>query len=289
MKFFSFNLCYFNHLKSLNVSGMKKSFIILCVILFAESLCCNVYAQLQFGEPTVKEVKKPKNLYDEGYKRGFGFAFGLTDFGFGIGMQYRIGLSSYTEGLINFKIAGLRDPNELTYIDFYFGNRTVASKYRRVITFPTTLGIKRRLFASQISDNFRVHTSINIGPSFALTIPYFRDYNDNGYREDDYFEYNANEIEPINDIFQGWDEAESKFGWNGEFMLGIDFGDKFKRLQTLQFGYTWYYFNQGLQILEPKAPNFDNYGNITGFSDANDKVYFIGSAQITFIVGWMYN
>ena len=266
---------------------MWKNIVRICVINILLSI--PVVAQLQFGEPTVKEVLKPKNLFDEGYKRGFGFAFGINDFGIGVGMQYRIGLNSYTEGLINFKIAGLRDPNELTYIDFYFGNSTIASKYQRVITFPTTLGIKWRLLASQISDNFRVHTSMNIGPSFALTIPYFRDYNNNGYREDDYSRYNINEIEPINDIFQGWGDAQSEFGWNGEFVLGIDFGDKFDRLQTLQFGYSWYYFNQGLQILEPKAPIINSSGNVSGLRVANDKVHFFGSAQITFIFGWMYN
>ena len=33
-------------------------------------------------------------------------------------------------------------------------------------------------------------------------------------------------------------------------LLGIDFGENFGRLQTLQFGYNFYYFNKGLQILE---------------------------------------
>ena len=93
-------------------------------------------------------------------------------------MQYRIGLGPYSEGLINFKIAGLRDPREQTHIDIYFGN-SIASKYQRVITFPTTIGYKRRVFASQITDNFRIHTAFNLGPSFALSIPYFRDFNNN--------------------------------------------------------------------------------------------------------------
>ena len=216
-----------------------------------------------------------------------GFSFNLNDFGFGVGMQYRIGLHSYTEALINFKITGLRDPREQTHIDTYFGNRTIASKYQRVITFPTTIGLKRRLFASQITDNFRVHTSISLGPSYALTIPYFRDFNENGYREDDYRRYNL-DVEPINDIFQGWNEAKSEFGWTGEVLLGIDFGENFGRIQTIQIGYNFYYFRQGLQILEPKKPVFDVDGN-SYFVNANDKVNYFGSAQITFVIGWMYN
>ncbi len=282
MKFFSFNVCYFNHHKSLNVSGMKKSFIILCVILFAESLCCNVYAQSDFGEPIIQEAIKPKNLFDEGYKRGFGFALGISDFGFGVGMQYRIGLSSYTEGLINFKIAGLRDPSEQTYIDPYFSTRIIPGKYKRVLTFPTTIGVKKRLFASNVTDNFRVFTSMNFGPSISVSIPYFNDRNNNGYRD---YIYNS---EQINDIFQGWGDAEMELGWNGEVALGIDFGDNFKRISSLKFGYSFYYFKKGLQMLEPKKLITSQNNLENQLVDANDAIHYFGTAQITFTFGKMY-
>ena len=255
----------------------------------------------QYGEPEIQEIIQPKNLYDEGFRRGFGFKFSLNDFGFGVGTQYRIGISSYNEALINFKIAGLRDPSEQTHIDIYFGNRTIASKYKRVITFPTTIGFKHRLFAEQISDNFRVHTSLSIGPSLAVTLPYFQDYNNNGYREDN-FRVGTIGIEPINDIFQGWDEAEWELGWNGEFVLGIDFGDNFARLQTLQFGYSFFYYDQGLQIMEPFAPRENENGEINfglddrglivyenGMKPSNGAIKYFGSAQITFIIGWMFD
>ncbi len=277
-----------------------KNFIIF-ISLFSFLVSVPTAAQAQFGEPDIQEIVQPKNLFDEGYRRGLGFTFGLNDFGFGAGMQYRIGLSQYTEGLINLKIAGLRDPSEQTHIDIYFGNRTIASKYQRVITFPATFGIKRRIFASQISDNFRVHTSMSLGPSLALTIPYFNDKNNNGFREDN-VEYGALGIERVNDIFQGWDDTDWEFGWNGEVVLGIDFGDNFARLQSLQFGYSFYYFDQGLQILEPNAPiknpngtitwEYDNLGFVTypnGLSEANSPVKFFGSAQITFVIGWMFD
>jgi len=279
---------------------MKKYIIILS--LFSITITAQSHAQAQFGEPEVQEIIQPKNLFDEGYRRGLGFSFGLNDFGFGAGLQYRIGLNPYMEGLINAKIAGLRDPSEQTHIDFYFGNRTIASKYQRVITFPVTVGLKRRLFAEQISDNFRVHTSLSLGPTYAVRIPYFDDKNNNGFREDDLGQFGTLGVERINDIFQGWSDAEWDLGWNGEIVLGIDFGDNFARLQTLQFGYSFYYFDQGLQILEPfsPAPNengviefeFDDRGFVTypnGMREANDAIKFFGSAQITFIVGWMFD
>lgn len=249
----------------------------------------------QYNEPEIQSLESPKNLFDEGYKSGFGFSFNLNDFGFGVGTQFRKGLGSYTEALFNLKIAGLRDPSEQTYIDYYFGNRTIPSKYKRVVTFPITVGLKRRVFARQISDNFRVHTAMSIGPTFALTTPYFKDGNNNGFRESDIREFNA--YEPVQDIFQGLKDSESKWGWTGDLILGIDFGDNFARLQTFQFGYNFYYFQDGIQILEPFKPfrnpngtyiDNDQNGIADVFVDANDPTKYFGSAQITFIFGWMW-
>ena len=286
-------------IQELDVPDFMKKISILAVFILSVFIAHS--ANAQYGEPELQEIISPKNLYDEGYKSGLGFTFGLNDFGFGAGIQYRRGFSPYLEGLLNFKIAGLRDPREQTHIDFYFGNRTIASKYNRVITFPVTVGMKRRLFAENITDNFRVHTAMSIGPSFAAVIPYFRDFNANGYREDDIFTYGVFGVEPVNDIFTGWSDTEWELGWTGEIVLGIDFGDNFAKLQTLQFGYSFYYFDQGLQILEPNAPRILPNGTFAevdadgfpvfpdGFDPANDRVSYFGSAQITFIVGWMFD
>ena len=249
----------------------------------------------QYGEPEIQRAESPKNLYDEGYKTGFGFAFNLTDFGFGAGVQLRKGLSSYTEGFLNFKIAGLRDPSEQTYIDYYWGHRTVPSKYKRVVTFPLSVGLKRRVFASQISDNFRVHAGTSFGPSLAVTTPYFKDYNQNGYKETGIEGW----PEPIQDIFQGWKRAEWEFGWTGDLVLGVDFGDNFAKLQTFQFGYNFYYYPDGIQIMEPFKPgrnedgsfidlDLDGFPDPDSFVDSYDKMHFLGSAQVTFIFGWMW-
>lgn len=283
---------------------MKKNttlFLLFILLLSSDT------AFAQYGEPEVQGVDAARNLFDEGYKTGIGFSFNLNDFGFGAGVQLRKGLNPYTEGLLNFKIAGLRDPSEQTYIDFYFGNRTIPSKYKRVVTFPLTVGLKRRLFANQISDNFRFHTSIVIGPTFALTTPYFQDYNNNGYRESNTSQFA--EFEPVQDIFRGLKDAETQWGWTGDVVLGIDFGDNFAKLQSFQFGYTFNYFRDGMQILEPYRPNINDAGQIIDnngngvleldpnndglFDDsellkANDATKFFGSAQITFIFGWMW-
>ncbi len=276
---------------------MKKlkylSATLFLALLFAST---NLYAQ--YGEPEIRGLESPRNLFDEGYKSGFGFSLNLNDFGFGAGAQFRKGLSPYTEGLVNLKVAGLRDPSEQVFIDYYFGNRTIPSKYKRVTTIPLTVGIKRRVFAEKISDNFRVHTSINFGPALALSSPYFEDRNDNGFRETNINDFGV--YEPVRDIFAGLTDLESDWGWNGELLLGIDFGNNFARLQSFQFGYSFYYFSQGLQILEPFGAQRDNVGRPifitdpdTGFpvlqtEPANSTTKYFGSAQITFVFGWMW-
>jgi hypothetical protein len=282
---------------------MKKLVSISLAILLSMSLT-DVFAQ--YGEPPVRSIEEPKNLYDEGYKTGLGFHFGLSDFGFGTGVQLRKGLSPYTEGLVNLGISGLRDPSEQTYIDYFVGSRTIPSKYKRVITFPMSIGLKRRLFARQITDNFRVYTSMSFGPSFAMTTPYFDDENGNMYRESD---IRYSDYEEVRDIFQGLKDTEWHFGWNGDLTMGIDFGENFARLQTFQFGYSFFYFREGLQILEPYKPVRNNLGQIIdpngngvleldpngdgNFDDselrpANDPTDYFGSAKITFIFGWMW-
>lgn len=273
---------------------MKKNTALYLLIIIAFT-ANTTYAQNI--EPEIQSIESPKNLYDEGYKIGLGFSFSLNDFGFGVGTQLRKGLGPYTEGLLNIKIAGLRDPSEQTYIDYYFGNRTIPSKYKRVVTFPITVGLKRRVFARQISDNFRVHTSMSIGPALALTTPYFKENSrsENGFRESNTQQFSV--YEPVLDIFQGLKYSETKWGWTGDLVLGIDFGDNFARLQTFQFGYSFYYFNQGIQILEPFQPvrtanggYIDNDGDFIAdqFEKANDPTDYFGSAQITFIFGWMW-
>tara|TARA_R110002124_G_scaffold76758_2_gene205705 strand:- start:19429 stop:20238 length:810 start_codon:yes stop_codon:yes gene_type:complete len=247
----------------------------------------------QFGEPDVRKKDVPKNLYDEGYKSGFGFLFGANDFGFGVGGQYRKVLSRYSEAHLTFKINGLKDAREQTYIDYFFGTKTVPDKYKRVISFPISVGLKRRFLAKQISDNFRVYGSFSSGPVFAFSYPYFNDQNNNGFRENTTQLYTS--FERPNDVFTGWKEGEWHLGLTGALELGIDFSGNFANLQSFQFGYNFYYFDSGLQILEPTKPLFYQNGEpryeggeLQTTTSYEPKKYY-GSAQLTFIFGWMWD
>lgn len=282
------------------MKNLIKFTLILLFIGFSHSVMA------QFGEPEVEKKEKPRNLYDEGYKKGFGINLSLNDFGLGVGGQFRFGLDSYTEALIGFKITGLKDPTEQTFIDYTFGFKTVPEKYQRVMAFPLHIGLKKRFFADEISDNFRVYSSLSVGPTFALSYPYFNDSSNNGFRENDAFIYGYSER--INDIFTGWSDSEAHWGMGGEFVIGVDFGENFANLSSVQFGYTMDYFSDGIQVLEPcgadlsrinQAPiNPCGVGNANsvqvGQSDfaplekTNSPRKYFGTAQISFIFGWMW-
>lgn len=269
--------------------SMKKLFLLslASVLLFSGS---NLYAQ--FGEPEVRKQPIPKNLFDEGYKTGFGFVFGANDFGFGIGGQFRKGISRYNEGVITFKFTGIKDPREQTFIDF-FGTKTTPDKYMRVMSFPVTVGIKHRFFAKDISDNFRFYGTLNVGPVFAFAYPYFKDTNNNGFRENNTDLYKS--FERANDIFTGWSDGEWELGFTGSAEIGFDFGNNFANLQSFQFGYNFFYFDKGLQILEPAKPRLDSnflpiyIGNELQTTTSFEPKKHYGSAQLSFTFGWMWN
>lgn len=268
---------------------MKHSLKFLCfmgLFIFGQT------AYAQFGEPEVKERIQPKNLYDAGFRNGLGIYIALNDFGFQVSGQYRKVVKPYTELLVTAGVGGLRDPSEQTFIDVTFGFRTIPEKYRRVVNFPIFVGFKQRVFAKDIQDNFRLFYSASGGPVFALSVPYYEDINDNGFRENDRALYGFNEN--IYDIFTGWNDARSHLGVGGEFVIGVDFGDDFSNLTSVQFGYTLRYFNNGIQILEPRQPVLNDNGfpvfnanNEVETEPFNDKRKFFGSVQITFVFGFM--
>ncbi|MDR9415392.1 MAG: hypothetical protein RI564_03845 [Gracilimonas sp.] len=282
---------------------MKKLLFFTLIILFSAG---NLSVFAQFGEPDVLEKDKPRNLFDEGYRTGFGFNISLNDFGVGAGGQFRFGLNSYTEAIVTLKVAGLKDPTEQTFTDYYFGFRTVPEKYQRVLSVPLYVGLKKRFFAEDISDNFRVFSSLSAGPTYAFSIPYFNDVTNNGFRENNINIYGG--TEQINDIFRGWKDGESHWGFGGEFVIGIDFGEKFDNLSSVQFGYTMNYFKDGIQVLEPCAPDLSRLnqdpinpcgfgsnnqvqlisGDVAPLEKSNGTRKYFGTAQLTFIFGWMW-
>jgi len=240
-------------------SLIKKSIPFLIVLTTVTGVQF-VHAQLQ--EPEVRDIDQPRTPYGEGYRNSISFNVLLNNFGFGIGGEYTKIVGPYTELTFRTGITGLRDVSEQNFQDFFTGQRIIPNKYKRGFAFPFLIGIQRRLFAEAITDNFRFYVSGAAGPSLAFTYPYVNDVDGNGFRtrvlQRDPFTGRlvAVPAESINDFFSGWSDGETHWGFNGELKIGVALGENFGRQTKLEFGYFFYYFKEGLEIMEP----YQSYG-----------------------------
>ncbi len=251
-------------------------------------------AQTQITEPDLiveERVSTPLNMH---YQSGLTFDFVVNNFGFGIGGQYRRVLAPQMEGIINLRVTGLRDASEQTFTDVFFGQQVVPNKFQRAFAFPVMTGLRKRLFADSVQDQYRFFVSASAGAVAAFSFPYFNDRNDNGYRE----QFNDN-FEQVNDIFTGWSEGDWHFGGAGEFKIGVDVGRNFSSVTSIEFGYYMNYFPDGIQMMTPTQPDLrENVGpneNPFQFEDGElvlepyfDEQKFFGTPQITITFGRLW-
>lgn len=265
----------------------KLSLVLLVILLVAASVNT---AQAQLQEPDVVDIPDPKTPLSEGYHNSLGFDVFVNNFGFGIGGTYGRVLGPYTELQFRTGITGIRDASEQNFQSFFTGQQIIPNKYKRAFGFPFLVGLKHRLFARHIDDNLRFFVSGAVGPAMAFTFPYVQDADDNGYRT---FRQTPQgflvPIERVNDFFTGWKNGESKWGFNGEIKIGVDLGSSFSSRTTIEFGYFFYYFKQGLQIMEPFKPTgYDQDGFPTGRTEFFDAQKYFGTPQIKFTFGGMW-
>lgn len=258
----------------------------------------------QIVEPEVERLTRDVASLDDYYNRGLGINVVMNNFGFGLGGEFRRVIAQQTEFTASLRMTGLRDASEQTFTDFFFGQQVIPNKYQRAIAFPLMLGMRQRVFANNIQDNFRFFVSASIGPAAAFAYPYFDDPEDFGYRftgnelvliDEELFRIQSNQI---NDIFSGLNQGEWYLGGAGEFKISLDMGSNFARLNSIEFGYFFYYFPNGIQIMAPNQPVFrtdlpinnvvelDDQRNIQ-FDPFFDSQSFFGSPQITFTFGWL--
>lgn len=247
-----------------------------------------VLAQLE--EPEVISDISPRTPLDEGYNNRWGIDLLVNNFGFGLAGTYGKMLGPYTELTFKTGITGLREASEQNFQDFFTGQQITPNKYNRAFAFPFMLGIKKRLFANQISDNMRFFVSSSAGPAMAFVFPYLRDINEpNGYR--DYQLTQQGFLVPregFNDFFSGWSDGSSEWGVAGELKLGVDLGENFGTQTTVEFGYFFYYFDQGIQILQPRRAVYNRDGEVVEVFDFNPPSKYFGTPQISVIFGGMW-
>lgn len=249
-------------------------------------------AAAQLEEPEVLSVDEPRTLYGEGLRNGLGANLVVNNFGVGLLGHYSRIVGPYTELSISAGITGLRDVSEQSFQDFFTGQRIIPNKYQRALGFPIMIGLKHRMFARRIDDNFRFFVSTAAGPAMAFTYPYFEDQQQPGepgygFRNVVVLEGVAR-VEPINDFFTGWSEGETHWGLSAEFKFGVDFGENFKSLNRVEFGYFFYYFDPGLQIMEPYKGVVDEDGFVVDKKPFYDDQKFFGTPQISLIFGGIW-
>lgn len=256
--------------------------------------------QAQLNEPEVRKVDQPLTPLSEGFHNSLAFDVKLNNFGFGLGGQYTRVLGPYTELTLQAGITGLRNVSEQSFQDFFTGQRTIPNKYKRALGFPFLLGVEQRLFAEDIADNFRFFVGGSAGPAMAFVYPYVDETEEPGQLgyglrttvvDQSGF---IRPVEQVNDFFTGWKDGESKWGVAGELKVGVSLGDNFKRQTTVEFGYFFYYFQQGLQIMEPQrvvAYELDEQtglGFISETEDYFDAQKYFGTPQISIKFGGMW-
>lgn len=272
-----------------------KSIFAACVFLaaFLLPLSSAVYAQVL--EPEVERATRTVSILNENYGSGFGFGFVMNNFGFGAGGEFRKVIAPQTELTASLRITGLRDASEQTFTDFFWGQQVIPNKYQRAMAFPLMLGMRQRIFPGLIQEDYRFFIAGSMGVAAGFSYPYFEDLNNNGYREQF-----TNYFEPVNDIFSGMGDGSWHWGTAGEIKIGVDIGSSFSRLSSIEFGYYFYYFPNGIQIMMPNQPDLidnpqpgqnpiqvgpDGEILLEPFFDAQT---FFGSPQITFTFGWLW-
>lgn len=225
----------------------------LLVLIFA--ICGVQLVQAQLKEPEVRKVDKPLTPLSQGFHNALEFDIMLNNFGFGLGGQYSRVIGPYTELTFQTGITGIRDVTEQNFQDFFTGQRTIPNKYKRALGFPFLLGIEKRVFAEAIDDNFRFFIAGAGGPALAFVYPYINDSDNNGFRTSIIDQRGfIRPVEEVNDFFSGWKDGETEWGFSGELKIGVSLGENLKRQTTFEFGYFFYFFSQGIQIMEPFQP-----------------------------------
>lgn len=273
-----------------NPNSYIKIFISVIILLTFSKLG---YSQVE--EPELREGERIATNLGNLYNKGISFNIVVNNFGLGLGGDFRTVVSPQTEIVATVRFAGLRDVTEQTFTDIFFGQQVVPNKYQRAFAFPMLLGLRHRLFGDRVQDNYRFFISAMGGPVATFAYPYFEDANENGYREQ--FQ---NYFEPVNDIFTGWSEGDWHWGAAGEVKLGMDVGSNFSRLTSVEFGYYFNYFPDGVQIMQPTQPDlrenvapgespfqFDSEGELI-LEPFYEAQKWFGTPQITLTFGRLW-
>lgn len=129
-------------------------------------VCLSIIFFIHSQEGTSQSWEETETVH----KDEIGFNFSLAMSGFGIGGFYRKALPSYSYFGANVNFFIMRDEKEFEYVN-RFGQVVKANDINRLFFIPLNLEFKKRLFASDIEDNFRPHFIIQAGVIYGMNFP----------------------------------------------------------------------------------------------------------------------
>ncbi|QXD13749.1 hypothetical protein GQ464_009705 [Rhodocaloribacter litoris] len=197
------------------------------------------------------------------YGTGLGAQVLLTNSGFGLGGYYHLGLTPSVSFLVDLSLAAGKDEREVAFFD-RFGRKDIPDKANYLLMLPAQVGFQQRLFRESIEDNFRPYLQVTTGPTFGWEYPYFLDDNGNG---------TLDEGEKRLDSISALPKGRARFGLGGTLALGAHLGRSRSVVQGVRLGYTFTYFFQGIQLLEPTV---------------QEAQHFFGTPTLTFLFGKLF-
>lgn len=259
------------------------------LVLFALAACvmalsfpANIAIAQNTIEPEIRTKSLPQSALDFDLRNGATFNLNVTNYGFSISGQYRRVLARNTEWVSEGGLGTLKDSREQTF--FFFGQQLIPNKFQRVFNFPVMTGVRHRILANYIDDNFRVFLTGKGGVAFSFAYPYFEDRD----APDGLPAQVQLPDSRIYDVFQGWSDGSWKTGYSGKFSATIDFGTSFSTLTALEFGVMAQYYPQGIQIMEPNRLEVTQQGASVIRGEGFDAQTLFLTPTITLMFGGMW-
>lgn len=184
------------------------------------------------------------------YGTGAGLQLRLTNNGFGLGGYYSEAINSQSSFWVELSLGAGKDENEIQFLN-RFGGSFIPDKRNYLLLLPVQFGAQRRLFKESIEDNFRPYVQLTGGPTFGWEYPYFDDRDGNDRYDD--------EVDERLGVFTAFPQGNLHFGLGGTLAFGAYFGTSHSVVQGVRFGYTFSYFFQGVQLLEPQVKDAQNF------------------------------
>lgn len=218
---------------------------------------------LTLGSAHMARAQVEEEEKEHPYGTGLGAEVLLTNSGFGLGGYYHRALTASMSFLIEMSLGAGKDEREVAFFN-RFGQKDIPNKANYLLMLPAQIGVRQRLFKESIEDNFRPYLQLSSGPTLGWEYPYFRDENGNGVLDDG---------EKVYDALGALPKGHVRLGIGGTVALGAQFGRSRKTTQGVRLGYTFTYFFEGIQLLEP---------------DVQEARHFFGSPTISILFGRLF-